>query len=77
MGRNREIIKVKKNSDGDITDVMLDNGEIVPINHAILMVKDGLIEDFAVKRGKSGGEFLVHDPNDMFEDNLNHYPTFR
>lgn len=77
MRKNNKIIKVKKDNDGDITDVMLDNGDILPINHAILMVKDGLIEDFAVTRGKNGGEFLIHDSHEMFEDNFNHFPTFR
>jgi len=77
MGKNNKIKKVKKDSDGDITDVMLDNGDVIPLNHAILMVKDGLIEDCVVTRGKNGGEFLIHDPHDMFEDNLNHFPTFR
>ena len=76
MNKNTKIIKIKKNNDGDITDVMLENGDKVPINHAILMVKKGMIQDVTVGRGKNGGEFLKNDPNGISSDNLNNYPTF-
>lgn len=77
MSEITKIIKVRKNDDGDITDVMLDNGNVVPINHAILMAKDGEIKDVAVGRGKTGGEFLKNDLNGASNDNLNNYPTFK
>lgn len=72
-----KIIKIKRDEEGAITDIMLENGDIVPINHAILMAKDGLIDGTIVARGKNGGEFLKTDPNSLDYDNLNDLPTFK
>lgn len=77
MNKSIKITKIKKNSDGNITDVMLENGEVVPINHAIMMAKDYEIEGVGVFKGKNGGEFLVADPDIMSTDNLNDLPTFK
>lgn len=73
----KKIIKTKKNKDGEITDVMLEDGSILPINHAILMAKDGLIDGAIVTRGENGGEFLRTDPNSSTTDNLTKLPTFK
>lgn len=43
MEDKARIIKVKKNPNGDITDVMLQNGNVYSINEAITMAEDGLI----------------------------------
>jgi hypothetical protein len=77
MSDGTKIVKVKKNQDGDITDVMLENGSIVPINHAILMAKGGSIEGAIVARGKDGGEYIRTDPNVMTRHNLDSLPTFK
>ena len=53
-----KIVKVKKNSDGDITDVMFDNGNTCPISQAIIMAKDGLIEGVNIGKAKNGREYL-------------------
>lgn len=76
MLANTRIVKVKKNDDGDVTDVLLENGNVVPLNHAILMVKKGIIDDVAVSKGEDGGEFLIPDPDAASYSNLNSYPTF-
>jgi hypothetical protein len=80
MNETNKIIKVKRNPNGAITDVMFENGDIIPINHAILMAKDGEIEGVTVIRGKDGGEFLridPFDPNDAYTDDFRHFPTFK
>jgi hypothetical protein len=77
MNENLKIIKVKKNKDGDITDVMLENKSVVPLNHAIMMAKDGKINGVIVVRGKDGGEFLSVDPYGVSSDSLNNLPGFR
>jgi len=71
-----EIIKVRKNSDGDITDVMLDNGNVYSINEAITMARDGLIAGVNVGRAKNGREYLRSEPNGTENDNLDRLPTF-
>lgn len=76
MNNVTKIVKVKKNPDGDITDVMLDNGNTLSINQAVMMAKDGLIEGVNVGRSKSGTEYLRGVPNGIESDNLDNLPTF-
>jgi len=77
QGDNAKIVKIKKNHEGIITDVMLENGMVLPINHAILQAKEGRIDGAIVVRGKDGGEYLRTDPNSYPIDNLMDLPTFR
>ncbi|HEX2945534.1 MAG TPA: DUF3892 domain-containing protein [Clostridia bacterium] len=71
-----EIIKVRKNSEGDITDVMLGNGNVYSVSEAIIMAKDGLIEGINVGRAKNGREYLRSNLNGTERDNLDNLPTF-
>ncbi|MCG8540403.1 MAG: DUF3892 domain-containing protein [Clostridia bacterium] len=71
-----KIIKVKKNTHGDITDVMLENGNVFSIDDAISMAKHGIIEGVNVGRAKNGREFLRSNPNSLTNDNLDNMPTF-
>ncbi len=77
QGDNSKIVKIKKDRDGIITDVMLENGTVVPINHAILQAKEGRIDGAIVVRGKDGGEYLRTDPNSYSVDNLMDLPNFK
>jgi hypothetical protein len=80
MSQTNKIIKVKKNSNGSITDIMFEDGSVVPINHAILMAKDGEIEGTTVIRGEDGGEFLridPYDPNDPYTKDFSNFPIFK
>lgn len=76
MDNKSKIIKVKKNQDGDITDVMLDNGNVYSVNEAIMMTKDGLIEGVNVGKARNGREYLRSNPNDTEGDNLDSIQTF-
>lgn len=71
-----KILKVKKNPDGDITDVMLENGNIYSIDEAIMMAKDHLIEGVNVGTARNGRQYLRSNPNDNEVDNLDNIPTF-
>ncbi|HYE82942.1 MAG TPA: DUF3892 domain-containing protein [Clostridia bacterium] len=76
MQDKARIIKVRKNPDGDITDVMLQNGNVYSIDEAVIMAKDGLITDMNVGRAKNGREYLRSDPNGEQNDNLDNMPIF-
>ena len=76
MENKSRITKVKKNNEGDITDIMLENGNVYSINEAITMAKDHLIQGVNVGKAKSGREYLRSNPNDTEEDNLDNMPTF-
>ncbi|MDP4177851.1 MAG: DUF3892 domain-containing protein [Bacillota bacterium] len=71
-----KIIKVKKNSDGDIINVMLDNGSTYSVEDAIKMAKDHQIEGVNAAKSKSGKEYLRGNPNGNPEDNLDNLSTF-
>lgn len=76
MRDSLKIIKVRKNEDGDITDIMLEDGRIYPMNYAIMKAKNGAIEDVTVGKGKDGGEFLKTESNECIYDNLSELPRF-
>ena len=76
MSETTKITKVKKNSDGDITDVMLENGNTYSVNEAIMMAKDHQLEGVNVGRAKNGREYLRSNPNDNPNDNLDKLPQF-
>jgi hypothetical protein len=73
-GNKAKIVKVKKNPDGDITDVMIDNGNVYSIDEAITMVKDHLIEGVNVGKARNGREYLRSNPNGKEGDNLDNMP---
>lgn len=76
MDNKSKIIKVKKDHDGDITDIMLENGNVYSIDEAIMMAKDDLIEGVNVGRARNGREYLRGNPNGDESDNLDNIPTF-
>lgn len=75
MKSTTSIIKVRKNNEGDITDVMLENGNVYSINEAITMARDGLIDGVNVSRAKNGREYLRSDPNGTTKDNVDNLPA--
>ncbi len=74
--KSTRIIKVKKNPEGDITDVMFENGDVYPIEEAIRMSKEGKVEGVNVGQAKNGREFLRSNPNSEKNDNLDNLPLF-
>jgi hypothetical protein len=76
MDNKSKILKVKKNPDGDITDVMLENGNVYSVDEAIMMARDGLIEGVNVGKARNGREYLRSNPNDNEGDNLDNMPSF-
>ena len=75
MDKSR-IVKVKKNSEGDITDVMLENGNVHSVNDAIQMAKNEQIDGVNVGQAKNGREYIRSNPNGDKNDNLDSLPTF-
>lgn len=76
MSEKSKVIKVNKNAEGDITYVMLDNGDVHSVDEAISMVKNNLIEGVNVAKSKAGKEYLRSNPNGVKDDNLDNLTTF-
>jgi tRNA-dihydrouridine synthase len=70
-----KIDKVKKNAEGDITDVMINNN-IYSIDQAIMMARDGKIEGVNVAKARNGKEYLRSNPDASEANNLDNLPTF-
>lgn len=71
-----KIIKVRKDDRGEITDVMLDNGQEMTINEAVQLASNKQIENVNVAHSKKGQVYLRSYPNGNIEDNLDSLPTF-
>jgi len=69
------IEKVRKNAQGDITDVMM-NGNVYSINQAIMLAQDGIIEGVHVARARNGREYLRSNPDEDQANNLDNLPQF-
>lgn len=76
MLRKALVVKVKKDENGRVTDVMLDNGKVYSIDEAISMSRDGLIEDIIIKQGENGREYFRDNPTNHGNDSFNHLPLF-
>lgn len=76
MDDKAKIIKVRKNAQGDITDVMLNDGNVYSVNEAIALAKDHKIEGVNVGQARNGREYLRSNPNDIQSDNLDNLPIF-
>lgn len=76
MSSRALIVKVKKDENGNITDVMLNNGSIYSINEALTMSMQGLVEHIIVKRSKDGTEYYRDNPTTLGDDSFNHLPEF-
>ncbi|MHB8919123.1 MAG: DUF3892 domain-containing protein [Desulfocucumaceae bacterium] len=73
-----KIEKIKKNAQGDITDVMI-NGSVYSVDQAIMMARDGIIEGVTVAKartGRTGREYLRSNPDDNQANNLDNLPAF-
>lgn len=76
MDGKTKITKVRKNPDGDITDVILTDGNVYSVDQAIILARDGVIEGVNVGRTKNGREYLRSNPNGETLDNLDNLPQF-
>jgi tRNA-dihydrouridine synthase len=70
-----KIEKVRKNAQGDITDVFI-NGNVYGIDDAIRMARDGMLEGVNVGKARNGREYLRGNPDGLEVNNLDNLPTF-
>lgn len=71
-----KITKVRKNGDGKITDVMLNDGNSYSVEDAVKMTREELIEGVNVGKARNGVEFLRADPDGKEDNNLDNYPIY-
>jgi hypothetical protein len=71
-----KIVKVRKNADGDITNVLIDTGEELDVSKAVALAKNGSIESVVVGKNRNGNDVIRSSANNTTEDNLDNLPTF-
>jgi hypothetical protein len=71
-----KIVKVRKNPDGDITQVMLDDGTVHAVKDAIKMAQQNQLQNVIVGQAKNGRQTLRSKGNDIKSDNLSNLPMF-
>ncbi|THF75104.1 DUF3892 domain-containing protein [Cohnella fermenti] len=77
MDSNLEhVVAVRKNGDGDITELQLTSGTVVGYKEAQAMAKQGKIAGVNVFRGRDGDEHLRSNADGIKENNLDNLPTF-
>jgi hypothetical protein len=73
---SHEIVAVKKNSDGNIESIKLDNGDVLSYDRAIEVTKEGLITNVRVELNGEGKEFLVPNSFINVPYELEEFPPF-
>jgi hypothetical protein len=71
-----KIVKVRKNSDGDITNILTSTGEELDVSKAVAMAKSGTVESVVVGKNRNGNDVIKSSPNSTTQDNLDNLPTF-
>lgn len=71
-----KIVKVKKDSYGDIKQVMFDNGQVASVDKAIRMAAKSEIDGVNVGRARNGRQTLRSNPDGQSKNNLMNLPTF-
>ena len=66
---------ISRDVKGEINAYKLDNGELVPKQRAVSMVKQGEIKGVSVVISKNGEEFLRSLPDEDASNNLENLPS--
>ena len=66
---------ISRDDRGEINAYKLENGEIVPKEQAVSMVKQGEIKGVSVVVSKNGEEFLRSLPDNEADNNLENLPN--
>jgi len=73
-----KVVAVKKNDDGDISELKLDSGKVITIEEAIQMAKNDELPGYNVgrTRGENAHDVLRGDADGDPSNNLDNLPTF-
>lgn len=75
-GQQAEVVAVRKNGDGDIVQLKLDNGQVVDYKTAQQMVQNKEIRNLNVFRGRDDELHLRSNADGDPSNNLDNMPGF-
>lgn len=71
-----KITNVRRNTNGDITNVLTDDGTEMAVSKVVALAKLGRVDSVVVTRNRNGNDVITSSPNSNEEDNLNNLPSF-
>ncbi|MBM7869701.1 hypothetical protein JOC70_001171 [Clostridium pascui] len=71
-----KIVKIRKNNDGDITNVLTDDNIQRSLTEAVALAKRGKLDSIIVQKNQNGVNTIASSPKSNEENNLNNLPTF-
>lgn len=71
-----KVVKIRKNNDGDITNVLTDDNIERSLTEAVALAKRGKLDSIVVEKNQNGVNTIVSSSKASEETNLNNLPTF-
>ena len=71
-----KITKVRRNNDGDITNVMTNENETFSLTQVVAFAKDGEVESVVVTKNRNGVEVIESSPKAKKNERLENLPQF-
>lgn len=71
-----KITKVRRNNDGDITNVMTDKNETLSLTQAVAFAKDGGVDSVVVTKNRNGVDVIESSTKAKKSERLENLPQF-
>ncbi|MCM1991467.1 DUF3892 domain-containing protein [Oceanirhabdus seepicola] len=71
-----KIVKVRKNQDGDITNIMTNTGEVLTATQAVAATRAGQLDSTVVKKNRHGVDVISSTPRTSPDQILDNLPNF-
>ncbi len=71
-----KIVKVRKNQDGDITNIMTNTGEVMTATQAVASARAGQLDSTVVKKNRNGVDVISSTPRTSPDQILDNLPSF-
>lgn len=76
MSQQKEVVAVRRNSEGSIIEFKLSSGEVVDYKQAQQMVANDEINNLQLFKGRDHEQHIRSRPDDTVSNNLDQLPTF-
>lgn len=71
-----DIVAVRKDTNGTITDYKLSNGKVISVSEAVNMASSGQLSGYNVATATDGSKSIRSNPDSVKKNNLDSKPTF-
>ncbi|WP_097027278.1 DUF3892 domain-containing protein [Clostridium peptidivorans] len=71
-----KVVKIRRNNNGDITNVLTDDNIERSLTEAVALAKRGKLDSIIVEKKQNGVNTIASSPKATEENNLNNLPIF-